>query len=296
MPTRGHALGRVRPRHGWRFSVGSRCTGRTGSRSATSTNRGTSVRVLLALGGNAMTAADGSATPGRPARRHRARPWSRSPASSRPATRSSSPTATARRSATCSSRTSSPPRSCRRSRWTGAAPRPRRTIGFTMLDALERGPGRARRVRARWPPSSPAPWSTPTTPASPSPTKPIGRFLPYEQARPLIEHGELWEDRGEKGWRRVVASPEPVEVLETAHAADAARRRLRRRRGRRRRHPGRARRATALSAASRRSSTRTSPPPCSPAPSSADVLVIATDVDHADRRLRHARGRRRSAR
>jgi carbamate kinase len=47
------------------------------------------------------------------------------------------------------------------------------------------------------------------------PTKPVGRFLPYEQARPLIEHGQLWEDRGEKGWRRMVASPEPVEVLET---------------------------------------------------------------------------------
>jgi carbamate kinase len=31
----------------------------------------------------------------------------------------------------------------------------------------------------------------------------------------LIEHGQTWEDRGEKGWRRVVASPEPLEVLET---------------------------------------------------------------------------------
>ena len=47
------------------------------------------------------------------------------------------------------------------------------------------------------------------------PTKPIGRFLPYEQAQVLIEHGQTWEDRGEKGWRRVVASPEPLEVLET---------------------------------------------------------------------------------
>ena len=47
------------------------------------------------------------------------------------------------------------------------------------------------------------------------PTKPIGRFLGHDQARPLIEHGETWEDRGEKGWRRVVASPEPLEVLET---------------------------------------------------------------------------------
>jgi len=48
-----------------------------------------------------------------------------------------------------------------------------------------------------------------------APTKPIGRFLPLEQAKVLIEHGQLWQDRGEKGWRRMVASPLPVEVLET---------------------------------------------------------------------------------
>jgi carbamate kinase len=47
------------------------------------------------------------------------------------------------------------------------------------------------------------------------PTKPVGRFLPHEGARPLIEHGQIWEDRGAKGWRRVVASPEPLEVIDT---------------------------------------------------------------------------------
>jgi carbamate kinase len=52
------------------------------------------------------------------------------------------------------------------------------------------------------------------------PTKPIGRFLPAEEAAVLVEHGEVWEDRGEKGWRRLVASPEPVEILE-APAAQA---------------------------------------------------------------------------
>lgn len=46
------------------------------------------------------------------------------------------------------------------------------------------------------------------------PTKPIGRYLPLDQAQKLIDHGETWQDRGEKGWRRVVASPEPLEVLE----------------------------------------------------------------------------------
>ena len=46
------------------------------------------------------------------------------------------------------------------------------------------------------------------------PTKPIGRFLPREDAEVLISHGEKWEDRGEKGWRRVVASPEPRQVVD----------------------------------------------------------------------------------
>jgi carbamate kinase len=31
----------------------------------------------------------------------------------------------------------------------------------------------------------------------------------------LVEHGETWEDRGERGWRRGVASPDPLEVLDT---------------------------------------------------------------------------------
>jgi carbamate kinase len=52
------------------------------------------------------------------------------------------------------------------------------------------------------------------------PTKPIGRYLPPEEAALLVEHGETWEERGEKGWRRVVASPEPLEILD-APAAQA---------------------------------------------------------------------------
>ncbi len=48
------------------------------------------------------------------------------------------------------------------------------------------------------------------------PTKPIGRYLPAEDAALLVDHGETWEDRGERGWRRVVASPEPLEILDGA--------------------------------------------------------------------------------
>jgi carbamate kinase len=47
-----------------------------------------------------------------------------------------------------------------------------------------------------------------------TPTKPIGRFLPEAEARLLVDHGETWEDRGAKGWRRVVASPEPLEIID----------------------------------------------------------------------------------
>ncbi|MDP2774692.1 MAG: carbamate kinase [Nocardioides sp.] len=51
-----------------------------------------------------------------------------------------------------------------------------------------------------------------------TPTKPIGRYLPADEAALLVGHGEVWEDRGEKGWRRLVASPEPVEILDAPAA------------------------------------------------------------------------------
>ncbi|GGO78557.1 carbamate kinase [Nocardioides deserti] len=51
-------------------------------------------------------------------------------------------------------------------------------------------------------------------PAFSKPSKPVGRYLPADEAKRMMEHGETWEDRGERGWRRVVASPEPLEVLD----------------------------------------------------------------------------------
>jgi len=48
------------------------------------------------------------------------------------------------------------------------------------------------------------------------PSKPIGRFLPAAQARVMVAHGQQWQARGERGWRRMVASPEPVEILDAA--------------------------------------------------------------------------------
>jgi carbamate kinase len=53
-------------------------------------------------------------------------------------------------------------------------------------------------------------------PAWERPTKPIGRYVSAADAAERIAAGEAWEDRGERGWRRVVASPEPREILDSA--------------------------------------------------------------------------------
>jgi carbamate kinase len=51
-------------------------------------------------------------------------------------------------------------------------------------------------------------------PAWQRPTKPVGRYMSEQEAQERIAHGEAWEDRGERGWRRVVASPDPREILD----------------------------------------------------------------------------------
>jgi carbamate kinase len=51
-------------------------------------------------------------------------------------------------------------------------------------------------------------------PAFAAPTKPIGRYVSAAEAAERIAAGEAWEARGERGWRRVVASPEPLEILD----------------------------------------------------------------------------------
>lgn len=51
------------------------------------------------------------------------------------------------------------------------------------------------------------------------PTKPIGRYLSEQDARPLIAQGQHFTEVEGRGWRRVVASPTPVECLD-GRAAD----------------------------------------------------------------------------
>ena len=51
-------------------------------------------------------------------------------------------------------------------------------------------------------------------PAFEEPTKPIGRYALEDEAREHIADGEDWKPSGQKGWRRVVPSPEPREILD----------------------------------------------------------------------------------
>jgi carbamate kinase len=92
--------------------------------------------------------------------------------------------------------------------WCGA--QTQGTIGFVLMDELEP-------VLAGRRPVAALVTRTLVDAADPGladPTKPIGRYLPAAEAKVMIEHGQVWRDRGERGWRRVVASPEPLEVLD----------------------------------------------------------------------------------
>jgi carbamate kinase len=95
--------------------------------------------------------------------------------------------------------------------WCGA--QTQATLGFVLMNALDD----ALRERGLERPTATVVTRTRVDPDDPGFTtrsKPIGRYLPREEAEVLIEHGETWEDRGEKGWRRLVASPEPLEILD----------------------------------------------------------------------------------
>ena len=97
------------------------------------------------------------------------------------------------------------------------------TIGFTVADELDAA------LRARGLPERTAVLVTRTLvdPADrhfSRPAKPVGRYLPREKAERFVTLGQTWEDQGERGWRRVVASPEPLAVVDSAaiHALAAA--------------------------------------------------------------------------
>jgi carbamate kinase len=97
--------------------------------------------------------------------------------------------------------------------WCGA--QTQATLGFVLMNALDdalRSRGLDRRTAT-------VVTRTLVDAADPGfarPSKPIGRYLPRADAALLVEHGEIWQDRGDRGWRRVVASPEPREIIDAA--------------------------------------------------------------------------------
>lgn len=89
------------------------------------------------------------------------------------------------------------------------------TIGFMIMNSLERS------LRRRGLERMVATLITrvlvdPHDEAWTAPTKPVGRYLPEAEARELMAEGQVWASRGPRGWRRVVASPDPLEIIDRA--------------------------------------------------------------------------------
>ena len=171
------------------------------------------MRVLLALGGNAMTNADGP----RPARRTRSTP--REVAMESVAdliaeghdvvvTHGNGPQVGNLLVKNEIAAAVVPPVPLD---WCGA--QTQATLGFVLMDALDAALAR-RGIERRCATVVTRTLVDRNDPGFSRPTKPIGRFLPREEAELLMQHGETWEDRGEKGWRRVVASPEPLDIVD----------------------------------------------------------------------------------
>ena len=99
--------------------------------------------------------------------------------------------------------------------WCGA--QTQATIGLLIMNALDRA------LAARGSSLATATLVSRTLvdaadPGFSAPTKPIGRYLPAAEAALMIGHGQHWRELGERGWRRVVASPEPLECLDSSAA------------------------------------------------------------------------------
>lgn len=95
--------------------------------------------------------------------------------------------------------------------WCGA--QTQGTIGFTIMNALEASLGR-RGLKRHVSALVSRTLVDRDDSAFTTPTKPVGRYLPRAEAEAMIAFGQQWQDRGEKGWRRVVPSPDPRDVLD----------------------------------------------------------------------------------
>jgi carbamate kinase len=99
--------------------------------------------------------------------------------------------------------------------WCGA--QTQGTIGVLLLNALDAALSR-RGIASRTAVVVSRTLVAADDPGFAEPTKPIGRYLPAAEAAELISHGQTWRDFGARGWRRVVASPEPLECLDAPAA------------------------------------------------------------------------------
>jgi carbamate kinase len=100
--------------------------------------------------------------------------------------------------------------------WCGA--QTQATLGFVLMNALDAALARLGVSR----PTAALVTRTLVDAADPAfgrPTKPIGRYLTHAEADVLVAHGQHFEDRGERGWRRVVPSPQPQEILDAPAVA-----------------------------------------------------------------------------
>ncbi|MGW2314661.1 carbamate kinase [Actinomadura luteofluorescens] len=174
-------------------------------------------RILIALGGNAMTAPDGSATPDAQAaaiEAAMARVAELVAAGARVAlTHGNGPQVGNLLIKNQLAAGVVPPVPLD---WCGA--QTQATVGVMIMNALERA--LAARGAAR--PVSTVVTRTLVDAADPgfaAPAKPVGRYFPEAEARRSMALGEVWRRFGDRGWRRVVASPEPLEILDADAAA-----------------------------------------------------------------------------
>jgi carbamate kinase len=101
--------------------------------------------------------------------------------------------------------------------WCGA--QTQATIGALVMSSLERAMA-ARGVDRRVAVVVTRTIVDRADPGFADPAKPVGRYFSAQEATRFAAMGQTWRSFGPKGWRRVVPSPEPVEILD-APAVDA---------------------------------------------------------------------------
>ncbi|RJL31291.1 carbamate kinase [Bailinhaonella thermotolerans] len=88
------------------------------------------------------------------------------------------------------------------------------SIGVLILDALERALAARGLRETRVAALVTRTLVDPGDPAFADPAKPVGRYYGAAEARRFMAGGQTWREYGSRGWRRVVASPEPREILD----------------------------------------------------------------------------------